>query len=448
MWRSPASSTTPPGRASTRWPGSTTARSRPACSWRWPASASTCAREGTLGAAAPVTLGPAAAWARSPIRRAGEVRPRRRARLVPRLRRGAAGARPPWRRPWSTAGRRPRACGSTASALDRRQTEYDDAAPWRGGAARTRCCTWPRRAPGLVTGARGGRARPGRRPGRGPARGGAREARRRAASRCTPRARALGGARGACSTALCPLLFILGARAGACLELKAPGFGVPGDPRVVLLRRCSCFGRYLVGLADVPHVVAVVPRPRAARGRALPRARHDLGRPARRAAASWRARALGRAVVRRAASSTRSTASPALDCAFRVALWARGALGAACCSRGSCRAPAAPAPARARRRPPGRGGGEPGRRGAEARTSSSSLGALGAGRDRPAPGGQGGARWRGLRGLRGARGRSGARPRRARARRRHERAAPGGGAAAVGGEPERWPSCSSAWGSR
>ncbi len=51
-------------------------------------------------------------------------------------------------------------------------------------------------------------------------------------------------------------LLLLGGVAGAYLELKIPGFGLPGIASLVCFG-LFLFGQYLVGLADVPHIVAV-----------------------------------------------------------------------------------------------------------------------------------------------------------------------------------------------
>jgi membrane-bound serine protease (ClpP class) len=51
-------------------------------------------------------------------------------------------------------------------------------------------------------------------------------------------------------------LLLLGGVAGAYLELKLPGFGLPGIASLICFA-LFLFGQYMVGLADVPQVVAV-----------------------------------------------------------------------------------------------------------------------------------------------------------------------------------------------
>ena len=51
-------------------------------------------------------------------------------------------------------------------------------------------------------------------------------------------------------------LLLLGGIVAAYLEFKAPGFGLPGIASLACFG-LFLFGRYLVGLADVPHIVAV-----------------------------------------------------------------------------------------------------------------------------------------------------------------------------------------------
>jgi membrane-bound serine protease (ClpP class) len=52
-------------------------------------------------------------------------------------------------------------------------------------------------------------------------------------------------------------LLLLGGIVGAYLELKMPGFGLPGIASLVCFG-LFLFGQYMVGLADVPHIVLVV----------------------------------------------------------------------------------------------------------------------------------------------------------------------------------------------
>ena len=54
---------------------------------------------------------------------------------------------------------------------------------------------------------------------------------------------------------LLPVLFI-GGLIFAFLEIKAPGFGVPGVLSIVCFA-LLLFGRYMVGLADIPHIIVV-----------------------------------------------------------------------------------------------------------------------------------------------------------------------------------------------
>ena len=56
--------------------------------------------------------------------------------------------------------------------------------------------------------------------------------------------------------ALTPLLLVAGV-VFLYLEFKAPGFGLPGIAALVAFG-LVLFGRYLVGLADIPHVILIV----------------------------------------------------------------------------------------------------------------------------------------------------------------------------------------------
>ena len=52
------------------------------------------------------------------------------------------------------------------------------------------------------------------------------------------------------------ILLLLGGIVGAYVEIKAPGFGLPGLLSIICFG-LFLFGQYLTGLADVPHIVAV-----------------------------------------------------------------------------------------------------------------------------------------------------------------------------------------------